>query len=323
MSKCVLCSSTEKLTDEHIFPDALGGCIVLALGTCTNCNSTSSTKFEAEFVNGLAIIRRLLGIKNRDGRVPNLRASVEIEGQPHVAVIKHRGEVEIPPMKIERQIDASRKEIIYRTFRKGDAERIIERAKEKGVTLEDAPIADLAREVDAVVHVPFDFIGTQSGLRTAAKTAYTALAFKTGIAYALSSTFDSVRNYCRNGGSPSAVRLFLNDNFQANFHIGPHQHAIVCAGDAKTKRAHALVIYFGYLFYYVRLSDTYEGADFNWTMACDAQRDEEVKLIVGEYDNEFLILEDIASGETRWDDVKACGDYVMANLTKALGVKFE
>lgn len=33
MSKCVLCGSTEKLTDEHIFPDALGGCVVLALGT--------------------------------------------------------------------------------------------------------------------------------------------------------------------------------------------------------------------------------------------------------------------------------------------------
>lgn len=323
MSKCVLCGSTEKLTDEHIFPDALGGCVVLAMGTCATCNNTASTQFEAEFINGFAVIRQLLGIKNREGRVPNLRASVEIEGQPHVAVIKPKGNVEIPPMKIERQIDVGRKEIIYRTFKKGDAERIFEKAREKGIKLEDAPIADLAREFDAVVHVPFDFIGTQSGLRTAAKAAYTALAFKTGIGYALSSTFDTVRNYCRNGGTPSPARLFLNDNFQANFHIGPHQHAIVCAGDAKTKRAHALVIYFGNLFYYVRLSDAYEGADFNWTMACDAQRDEEVKFIVGEYDNEFLMLEDIASGKTRWDDIKASGDYVMANLSKALGLKFE
>jgi hypothetical protein len=226
-------------------------------------------------------------------------------------------------MKIERQMGAGRKEIIYRTFKKGDAERIFEKAKERGITLEDAPIADLAREVEAVVHVPFDFIGTQSGLRTAAKTAYTALAFKTGVGYALSSTFETVRNYCRNGGSPSRARLFLNDNFQASFHIGPHQHAIVCAGDAKTKRAHALVIYFGNLFYHVKLSDAYEGADFNWTMACDAQRDEEVKFIVGEYDNEFLMLEDIASGKTRWDDVKASGDYLMGNLSKALGLKFE
>jgi hypothetical protein len=323
MSKCVLCGSTEKLTDEHIFPDALGGCVVLALGTCANCNSTASTQFEAEFINGLAIIRRLLGIKNREGRVPNLRASVEIEGQPHVAIIKPKGKIEIPPMKIERQIEAGRKEIIYRTFRKGDAEKIIEKAKNKGINLEDAPIADLAREVDAIVHVTFDFIGTQSGLRTAAKAAYTALAFKTGIGYALSSTFDTVRNYCRNGGAPPPVRLFLNDNFQTSFHIGPHQHAIVCAGDAKTKRAHALVIYFGNLFYYVRLSDAYEGADFNWTMACDAQRDEEVKFIVGEYDNEFLMLEDITSGKTRWDDIKASGDFLVGNLSKALGLKFE
>lgn len=323
MSKCILCGSTEKLTDEHIFPDALGGCVALAEGTCAKCNSTASTEFEAEFINGFAVIRQLLGIPNREGRVPNLRASVEIEGQQHVAVIKPKGNVEIPPMKIERQIDAGRKEIIYRTFKKGDADRIIEKAKEKGITLEDAPIADLAREFDAVVHVPFDFIGTQSGLRTAAKAAYTALAFKTGVGYALSPTFDAVRNYCCNGGTASPARLFLNDNFQASFHIGPHQHALVCAGDAKSKRAHALVIYFGNLFYYVRLSDSYGGADFNWTMACDAQRDEEVKFIVGEYDNEFLMLEDIASGKTRWNDVKASGDNLMQNLSKALGLKFE
>jgi hypothetical protein len=323
MSKCILCGATERLTDEHIFPDALGGCVVLAKGTCAKCNSTASTQFEAEFINGLALIRHLLGIENRRGEVPNLSASVEIEGQSHVATIKPKGHVEIPPMKIERTLDAHRKEIIYRTFRKGDGDKIIAKAKSKGIELEDAPITDLAREVDAVVHVGLDFIGTQSGLRTAAKAAYAALAFKTGVGYALSPTFDMVRQFCHQGGTPSPARLFLNENFQNSFHIGLHQHAIVCAGDAKTKRAHALVIYFGNLFYYVRLSDAYKGADFNWTMACDAQRDEEVKFIVGEYDNEFLMLEDIASGKTRWDDIKASGDYLMGNLTKALGLKFE
>ncbi|MBZ5540140.1 MAG: HNH endonuclease [Acidobacteriia bacterium] len=323
MSKCILCGSAENLTEEHIFPDALGGCVVLANGTCATCNSTASTQFEAEFINGFAIVRQLLGIENREGKVPSLKATVEIEGQAHVATIKPEGKIEIPPMKIERQDEAGRKEIIYRTFKKGDAEKIIEKAKSKGIELENAPIADLAREVDAVVHVSLDFIGRQSGLRTAAKAAYAALALKTGVGYALSGTFDTVRNYCRNGGTPTPARLFLNDNFQASFHIGPHQHAIVCAGDAKTKRTHALVIYFGNLFYYVRVSDTYEGADFNWTMACDAQRDEEVKFIVGEYDNEFLMLEDIASGNTHWDDIKASGDYLMRNFSKALGLKFE
>jgi hypothetical protein len=294
MSKCIFCSSTEKLTEEHIFPVALGGCVVLARGSCTTCNSTASIRFEADFINGLALIRHLLGIKNRQGQVPNLRASVEIEGQPHAAIIKPKGKIEIPPMKMERNIDADKKEIIYRTFRQGDAEKIIAKAKSKGIELEDAPIADLAREVDVIVHVGLDFIGTQSGLRTATKAAYAALAFRTGVEYALSPTFDAVRRFCRQGGTPSPARLFLNDNFQNGFRIGPHQHAIVCAGDGKTKRAHALVVYFGNLFYYVRLSDKYEGADFNWTMACDAQRDEEVKLIVREYDNEFLMLEDVA-----------------------------
>src|SRR5882724_2083608 len=110
MSKCILCGSTENLTDEHIFPDALGGCVVLARGTCKTCNSMASTNFEAEFINGFAIVRQLLGIENRQGRVPNLRATVEIEGQSHAAIVKPKGVVEIPPMKIERQDDSGRKD---------------------------------------------------------------------------------------------------------------------------------------------------------------------------------------------------------------------
>ena len=82
-----------------------------------------------------------------------------------------------------------------------------------------------------------------------------------------------------------------------------------------------LVVYFGNLFYYVRLGEAYEGADFNWTMACDAQRDEEVKFIVGEYDNEFLMLEDIASGETRWDRHKGVGGLSNAQFDESTWVE--
>ena len=323
MGKCALCGSAESLTDEHIFPDALGGTVVLRRGTCATCNSTASTDFEAEFISGLAPIRQLLGIENREGRVPNLKATVEIEGHAHAASVKPGGEIEIPRMKFERQITDGVTEINYRALRKGDAEKLIANTKKKGIDLEEVPVADPAREIEATVYVPFDFIGTQCGLRTAAKAAYTALALKTGAGYALSGAFAAVRNYARTGGASVPVRLFLNENFQSSFHIGAHQHAIACAGDSKYHRVHAIVIYFGGLFYYVRLSDAYGGADFNWTIACDAQRGEETKFIVREYDNEFLMLEDVATGNNHWDDVKASADYLLHKLSKTLGLKFE
>ena len=174
-----------------------------------------------------------------------------------------------------------------------------------------------------MVHVPFDFIGTQCGLRTAAKTSYTALALKIGIGYALSGTFENVRNYVRTGGARPPSRLFLNENFQSRFQIGPHQHSIACAGDAKRHCAHAIIVYFGGLFYYVSLSDAYEGADFNWTIACDAQAGKETKILVGEYDNEFLMLEDIAAGNTRWDDTKRSADNLIRKFSHDLGLRFE
>ena len=319
---CLFCNSDTELTEEHTFPAAIGGGEVLPKGTCKACNGRFSQEFEEEFVRGLTPVRYLLQVPDRRGKVPNLKAAVTVEGKGHTAKILAGGEVKIPPVRIEMKTESGGTEIIYRTFSKEDAQRLKQNVEKKGYKLEEAPIGTIAQEFHAEVYVPFDFIGANSALRTVAKIALVSLALRAGEKLAGADTFTSTRDFISSGTGKSPARLFLNENFRKSFHIGPHQHALVLTGERKTNGVYAVVVIFGGLSYFIHLSNVYEGADFNYTYAYNAQKAERCEVLVSNEQNEFLLVHDVMEGATAWGDVCSSADSFMTFLSGALGFTF-
>lgn len=69
---CVLCLSTESgLTDEHIFPESLGGRIHYSI-LCADCNSSVGRKIDAPFLEqkNVQLARSAFQISGKTGKVP-------------------------------------------------------------------------------------------------------------------------------------------------------------------------------------------------------------------------------------------------------------
>jgi len=73
---CIFCGKklkTSEYADEHVFPDAIGGLLVLKGKVCKPCNDKLGHSVDTHLVNhGLVSFERLLyGLKGKSGKVPN------------------------------------------------------------------------------------------------------------------------------------------------------------------------------------------------------------------------------------------------------------
>ena len=77
MPKCLFCPrEQDHLTDEHVFPAALGGTLILKNAVRDVCNHGFS-EFEQRISFELAPIRFLLQIPDRRGKIPTVQAVFE------------------------------------------------------------------------------------------------------------------------------------------------------------------------------------------------------------------------------------------------------
>lgn len=308
--KCLLCGTAENLTDEHIFPAALGGEDVVPSGTCSRCNGDSSQGYEAQFNNALKTVCHVLGIGNRQGDVPSIPAMAVIDGTRFNLVLDHGGKFRLQEKKEERILENGKKVIDYFVFSDEKVKEVEERLQRRGERLvqEFTPQSVKPIEFEPESFMPLDFIAEQAALRTATKVAYFVLVKKAGRTFAQSAAFDGVREYLLTGtGKPA--RLFVNENYAANTHVGPHQHMVQIYCNGRERTVHAIVSFFGGLTYLVQLSASYQGADYGFTYAYDALRRKETGHIVGEFDNERLATEDVRSGKTIFDNVRAMAEH--------------
>ena len=96
--------------------------------------------------------------------------------------------------------------------------------------------------VTAEVHIGGDLmvIGSQDGLRTAAKIAYVALAYMFGVRVAASDAFMEVRSYILEGRPDGVSRLFINKRYLEACQQGPHQHSVAIAARRDKRRVDAI-----------------------------------------------------------------------------------
>ena len=74
--KCIICQQEKEkseFSDEHLFPDSIGGRLVLKDAVCIDCNSRYGHGADSDLVNHelIKLIRLAYQIKGKSGKVPN------------------------------------------------------------------------------------------------------------------------------------------------------------------------------------------------------------------------------------------------------------
>ncbi len=311
MPQCLFClreveGDTVRSTDEHIFPAALGGNLVVKDGSCDGCNHGNS-KFEQALAVELTPMRMLLQIPNRYGKVPHTTATIVTPDKTYDGRVKGDGSVIVKPLVTEEKNEKGEREFVHRFLTDSQKEKLRAQAKEKGQQLIEMGPGDPVR---AEVHIGGDLmvIGSPEGLRTAAKIAYVGLAHLVGVKVAAGEAFTEVRQFILEGKPEGVARIFTNKRYLEACQQGPHQHSIAIAARRDKHRVDAIVRLFGELTYFVVLSDHYDGADFCNTLVYDAYRGEETGMLFAHEQAELLQTEDVAtSKDTQWDNLEGFG----------------
>ncbi len=292
------------MTDEHVFPAALGGGLTVKNSVCADCNNGFS-KFEQPVATELAPIRLIFQIPDRYSQIPQVPATVNVEEKVYDAKVKGDGKVQLKRVVIEGKASDGAREFVHQFLTEQQKQKLRQEAKAKGNQLiESGPGNPLQGEV----HIGGDlkFIGSPEGLRTASKIAYVALAFCGSPELAKGDSFAEVRAYIRERAGRPTARLFVHEGFLQACQQGPHQHSIIIAGGHDKKRVDAIVRLFGGLCYFVVLSDHYDGADFCNTLVYDAYRGQVNGILLADAQAEILQTEDVATSvSTVWDDLAA------------------
>ncbi|MGC1223644.1 MAG: HNH endonuclease [Candidatus Sulfotelmatobacter sp.] len=317
MSTCIFCRvESADLTDEHVFPAALGGDLVLKQGSCAGCNHGFS-KFEKPLFTELAPFRALFRIPNRRGDVPEVETTIRTDKKDYVGRLKADGSVQPKRTVTEIKNPDGTREFVHRFLTQLQKAKLLKEVSEKGLRYEESGPGDPVR---AEIHIGGDLkeIGSLNGLRTVAKIAYVGLAYFAGVRLAIGDSFGQVRNFIMKGSGMPAARQFVNYKFAEEVQQGPHQHSIFLAGRHDQKRVDAIVRLFGGLSYFVVLSNSYAGADFNKTLVYDGYRGAEDGMLFSHIDTEILQLEIVASSPlTVWDDLPASGKFFCDFLERA------
>jgi len=212
MPRCHFCNREfEKLSEEHIFPAALGGRLVLRNCSCTECNNRFS-QFETPLCEELAPIRLLLKIPDRRGNPPQVGATAKTKDKEYEARIKSDGSVQIKPVVTAVPGPNGSREIVFQFATEQQKEKMRRDAQEGKIHLLESEPGE-AQEAEAHVSSDLKFIGSEEGLRVAAKIAYMTLARVAGLAFAGGPAFSMLRDYIKNGSANHLLGYLSTKDF--------------------------------------------------------------------------------------------------------------
>jgi hypothetical protein len=257
---CIFCRSEADLTREHVFPAFMGGELEVADGSCSRCNGEFAT-WEGEIKKETALLLHLLQIENRYGDVPRAKVDVKIRGMEVEGLSGLRepdGTINLQD-KVQENVKSDGKKHREGFFvSQENAEKFIARAQARGEKTTELPIPE---EVvyDATFRLTLRFSVSLEVRKVVAKIALASIAYKYGVAYALSPQFDRLRQV-RTATSPIGlpISIFCNKSFMDAQTRAAHQHSVICYLSAGLKKGWIVVTLFGGLTYAVQVTDNYE-----------------------------------------------------------------
>lgn len=298
MLPCIYCNARAGLTDEHVFPAAIGGRAVVRNAVCSAHNNTFSRSFEQEVARQLVELRNLLDIPNRRGEVPPAPARYDIDGfeAPGRRHADGRPEVHyVPPIPLDDEGRLLR----YHTFTPEAAARLQAEVALAGDVLEAGTTVE--REIQGTMRTNFAFVASEGAKRNVAKIALNALALSDRLDVAASDRFAPLRNYILEGDRCRPVRLFLNQDLLNRWPFTARHHVVLLAADSERTAVNAIIVLFGALFYFVTLGQDYHGVDRRFIYGFDSADGNESHSFAQE--DSIAIIRDVLSGPTVWDNV--------------------
>jgi len=135
MPSCIFClTESNDLTDEHVFPAALGGNLVVKDAACRACNNRFSGEFEQEVVGRFAHLRHIFRIPDRYGNVPHVDATVEVDGKSLDGRLLGNGTLKLKPIFTEHVGSDGVKEMVAHHVSEEQVEQLRKDGWEKGET---------------------------------------------------------------------------------------------------------------------------------------------------------------------------------------------
>jgi HNH endonuclease len=135
MQRCLFCEKEyEKLSNEHVFPAALGGNLELRDGVCTNCNNEFS-KFERVLAKELGPIRLLLNIPDRYGDIPSADAVAKTKDGEYKATTNADGTIQVRPIVTVTAGEGGNKEIRFQYATDKQVEQVKQAVADKKLEL--------------------------------------------------------------------------------------------------------------------------------------------------------------------------------------------
>ena len=254
IDQCFACKNFKELTVEHIIPQALGGRLKARL-YCKNCNDT----FGRELDNILSInygkIGTLLNIKRERGE-PQPFDVVETSTQTPL-VFTGKGLSRKKPTVILKSKDGKKLEFADVTARtQKELEKIKASLKERYEMSDSAEQKTFREDRPGPVDANFKITIDDTSIRRAiSKIAYSFLCTKISKDQILSSTFEDVRNYIKDGtGSDLACANFIHTKFMTDY--SRPLHKIHIALNRSKLMVIGFVMLFGIYRFSVLLSDT-------------------------------------------------------------------
>lgn len=168
MSLCIFCLEDKELSEEHVFPAALGGGLGVPDSVCEKDNNGFSRAFEQVLFEELAPIRLTFQIPDRYGKVPAADATIHVGGEKFAGRVQGDGVVQVKPVIKETRGPDGRHELhgsfLTDAIKKAWAAKV---GEGKFVAI-DAPTSG---PIPAEVHVGGDLeiCSGPEGLRNAAK----------------------------------------------------------------------------------------------------------------------------------------------------------
>jgi hypothetical protein len=146
----------------------------------------------------LTPIRLLLQIPDRYGNVPHTEATIRTEQKTYQGRVQPDGLVQPKPFITEEIGAGGVREFVHRFVTDRQKKKLRELAKKRGQQLTEMGPGE---PVGAEVHIGGDLmvIGSEDGLRNAAKIAYMGLAYRAGVKVALGDSFNELRDYIAQG----------------------------------------------------------------------------------------------------------------------------
>ncbi|WP_175073860.1 HNH endonuclease [Terribacillus sp. AE2B 122] len=131
IKKCIFCHEMKETSEEHIFPDSLGGNLIID-NVCKGCNNRLGEKVDTHLVNHglMQLARQTKGLKGKKGRLPNpigvgryrddpettLHYKISDDGKPNSLYVVPR--VNKEEHKYEIVFDASKPDELVNTINK-------------------------------------------------------------------------------------------------------------------------------------------------------------------------------------------------------------